>query len=29
VFFWLVFGAIFAVWNVFQSSGLDYRLVAI
>ena len=29
MFFWLVFGAIFAVWNVFQSSGLDYRLVAI
>jgi hypothetical protein len=29
MFFWLVFGAIFGVWNVFQSSGLDYRLVAV
>jgi hypothetical protein len=27
--FWLVFGAIFGVWTVFQSSGLDFRLVAI
>ena len=26
---WLVFGSIFVVWNVFQSSGLDFRLVAI
>ena len=26
---WLAFGAIFAVWNVFQSSGLDFRLVAL
>ena len=26
---WLVFGAIFGVWNVFQSSGLDFRLVAL
>ncbi len=25
---WLAFGAIFGVWNVFQSSGLDFRLVA-
>jgi hypothetical protein len=25
---WLVFGSIFGVWNVFQSPGLDYRLVA-
>jgi hypothetical protein len=27
--FWLAFGAIFGVWNVFQSSGLDFRLVAL
>ena len=26
---WLAFGAIFGVWNVFQSSGLDFRLVAL
>ena len=26
---WLVFGSIFAVWNVFQSPGLDFRLIAI
>ncbi len=26
---WLAFGAIFGVWNVFQSSGLDFRLVAV
>lgn len=26
--FWYAFGAIFGVWNVFQSSGLDFRLVA-
>jgi hypothetical protein len=26
---WFAFGAIFAVWNVFQSSGLDFRLVAV
>src|ERR1700742_2381670 len=26
---WLVFGSIFLVWNVFQSPGLDFRLVAI
>ena len=25
---WLVFGSIFAVWNVFQSPGLDFRLVS-
>lgn len=25
---WRVFGSIFGVWNVFQSSGLDFRLVA-
>jgi len=29
VLFWLAFGAIFGVWNVFQSPGLDFRLVAI
>ena len=27
--FWLTCGAIFGVWNVFQSSGLDFRLVAL
>ncbi len=27
--FWFGFGAIFGVWNVFQSSGLDFRLVAL
>jgi len=26
---WFVFGSVFAVWNVFQSSGLDFRLIAI
>jgi hypothetical protein len=26
---WLVFGSIFCVWNVFQSPGLDFRLVAL
>jgi hypothetical protein len=26
---WLVFGSIFLVWNVFQSPGLDFRLVAV
>jgi hypothetical protein len=26
---WLVFGSIFAVWNVFQSPGLDFRLIAV
>ena len=26
---WLVFGSIFLVWNVFQSPGLDFRLIAI
>jgi hypothetical protein len=29
VILWLAFGAIFGVWNVFQSTGLDFRLVAI
>jgi len=24
---WLTFGSIFLVWNVFQSPGLDFRLV--
>jgi hypothetical protein len=28
VLLWFVFGAIFGVWNVFQSPGLDFRLVA-
>jgi hypothetical protein len=26
---WYACGAVFAVWNVFQSPGLDYRLVAL
>jgi hypothetical protein len=26
---WLACGSIFAVWNVFQSSGLDIRLIAL
>jgi len=26
---WFVFGAIFGVWNVFQSPGLDFRLIVI
>jgi len=26
---WLVFGSIFVVWNVFQSPGLDFRLIAV
>jgi hypothetical protein len=29
VILWLAFGAIFGVWNVFQSTGLDFRLVAV
>jgi hypothetical protein len=29
MFLWFAFGAMFCVWNVFQSSGLDFRLVAI
>ena len=29
MFFWLTFGSIFGVWNVFQSSGLDFRLIAL
>jgi len=28
VILWFAFGAIFGVWNVFQSTGLDFRLVA-
>jgi hypothetical protein len=26
---WLTFGSIFGVWNVFQSPGLDFRLIAL
>jgi len=26
---WYTFGSIFGVWNVFQSPGLDFRLVAV
>jgi hypothetical protein len=26
---WFAFASIFGVWNVFQSSGLDFRLVAL
>lgn len=26
---WFVFGSIFGVWNVFQSSGLDFRFIAL
>jgi len=26
---WLACGSIFAIWNVFQSSGLDIRLIAL
>ena len=26
---WFAFGSIFGVWNVFQSPGLDFRLVAV
>lgn len=26
---WYAAGAVFGVWNVFQSSGLDFRLVAL
>lgn len=29
MFLWFVFGSIFGVWNVFQSSGLDFRLIAL
>ena len=26
---WFAFGSIFGVWNVFQSPGLDFRLIAL
>jgi hypothetical protein len=26
---WYAFGSVFGVWNVFQSPGLDFRLVAL
>jgi len=26
---WRAFGSVFGAWNVFQSSGLDFRLVAV
>jgi hypothetical protein len=26
---WYAFGSIFGVWNVFQSPGLDFRLIAV
>ena len=26
---WRAFGSVFGTWNVFQSSGLDFRLIAI
>jgi hypothetical protein len=29
MFLWFVFGAVFGVWNVFQSPGLDFRLIAL
>lgn len=29
MFFWYAAGSVFAVWNVFQSAGLDFRAVAI
>jgi hypothetical protein len=29
LFFWYTAGAVFAVWNVFQSAGLDFRAVAV
>jgi hypothetical protein len=29
VFLWYAAGSVFAVWNVFQSAGLDFRAVAI
>jgi len=29
VLLWLACGSIFGVWNVFQSPGLDFRLVAL
>src|SRR5204862_5605928 len=29
VVLWFAFGSIFGVWNVFQSPGLDFRLIAL
>jgi hypothetical protein len=29
VLFWYAAGSVFAVWNVFQSAGLDFRAVAL
>jgi hypothetical protein len=29
LFFWYAAGAVFVVWNVFQSAGLDFRAVAL
>lgn len=29
MFFWYAAGAVFCVWNVFQSNGLDVRAIAI
>jgi hypothetical protein len=29
VLFWYAAGSVFAVWNVFQSAGLDFRAVAV
>jgi hypothetical protein len=26
---WLAFGSVFGVWNVFQSPGVDFRLIAL
>ncbi|MDQ1533105.1 MAG: hypothetical protein QOF28_866, partial [Actinomycetota bacterium] len=26
---WYAAGSVFAVWNVFQSAGLDFRAVAV
>ncbi|HEY1739047.1 MAG TPA: hypothetical protein VGI86_10070 [Acidimicrobiia bacterium] len=29
MFFWYVGGSVFAIWNVFQTNGLDVRLLAL
>jgi hypothetical protein len=29
MFFWYVGGTVFAIWNVFQTNGLDVRLLAL
>ncbi len=29
MFFWYLGGAVFAIWNVFQTNGLDVRLLAL